>query len=82
VGLLVIVAGGYARFGQVSRELAPAARRTVRQAFMRGLRASPLLHLDYVEALGRDVGALREELGLGSPPVYHPVRAHEVDMSF
>lgn len=75
----LIVFAGYARFGEIA--VGPNARRIVRQGFLRGLRARTLIHVDYTEALTRDLDELRAELRLGEAPRYRPVRAHEVDLS-
>ena len=80
-GLALIVLAGYARFGTITAALEPNARRIVREGFLRGLRAHTLIHVDYTEALGRDLDELRAELRLGPEPRYRPVRAHEVRLA-
>lgn len=80
-GLALIVLSAYVRFGAITAKLEPNARRIVREGFLRGLRARTLIHLDYTEALGRDLDELRAELKLGPEPQYRPVRAHEVKLA-
>ncbi|MCB9658278.1 MAG: hypothetical protein H6726_11585 [Sandaracinaceae bacterium] len=80
-GLALIVLAGYVRFGGLVSDYEPNARRIIRQGFMRGLRARKLLHVDYTDALSRDVNELRAELRLGPPPQYRAVRPHEVDLA-
>ncbi|MCA9533599.1 MAG: hypothetical protein KC593_07975 [Myxococcales bacterium] len=80
-GLALIVLAGYLRFGAITSGLEPNARRIVRQAFVRGLRARTLIHVDFPEALGRDLEQLRTELRLGEAPRYRPVRANEVQLN-
>jgi ubiquinone biosynthesis protein COQ4 len=81
LGLALIVLAGYTRFSAIPATLEPNARRIVRQGFLRGLRARTLIHVDYTEALGRDLDELRDELRLGPEPRYRPVRAHEVSLA-
>lgn len=80
-GLALIVVSAYVRFGAITSELEPNARRIVREGFLRGLRARTLIHVDYTEALERDLHQLRAELRLGPEPKYRPVRAHEVHLA-
>ena len=80
-GLALIVLAGYVRFGGLVSDYEPNARRIIRQGFMRGLRARKLLHVDYTDALSRNVNELRAELRLGPPPQYRAVRPHEVDLA-
>lgn len=81
LGLALIVVSAYVRFGAITSELEPNARRMVREGFLRGLRARTLIHVDYAEALERDLDQLRTELRLGPEPKYRPVRAHEVHLA-
>lgn len=80
-GLALIVLSAYVRFGAITAALEPNARRIVREGFLRGLKARTLIHVDYTEALGRDLDELRAELRLGPEPEYRPVRAHEVHLA-
>ena len=80
-GLALIVVSAYVRFGAITSELEPNARRIVREGFLRGLRARTLIQVDYTEALERDLDELRAELRLGPEPKYRPVRAHEVHLA-
>lgn len=49
--------------------------RLIRQGFRRGLRAVWLLDQDWEALLPRPIDELRDELSLGPPPVYVPVRS-------
>jgi ubiquinone biosynthesis protein COQ4 len=69
VGFIVAVAYLRAR-GDVA-----SARAVMREGFRRGLRASWLPAADWERLLERPLESLRDELGIGTPPSYVPVRS-------
>jgi ubiquinone biosynthesis protein COQ4 len=65
-GIALIVFDSYLRGGS-------DVRRMIRSGWRRGRRARWLSALDWAELLPRPLDELREELGVGDPPVYEPV---------
>ena len=49
--------------------------RLIRQAFARGRRSAWLVDQDWEALLPRPIESVRDELGVGAPPTYEPVRS-------
>jgi ubiquinone biosynthesis protein COQ4 len=47
----------------------------IREGYRRGRRAEPLLQQDWEELFERPIGEVREQLGIGAPPVYEQIRS-------
>lgn len=73
-GIALIVLLAYLR----PRGPQSGARKVLRQAFVRGLKAAWLPGADWEALLERPLDEVRRELGLGDPAVYTPVWPHEV----
>jgi ubiquinone biosynthesis protein COQ4 len=51
------------------------AGRLIREGYRRGRRAKPLVVQDWEELFERPIDEVREELGVGAPPVYEQLRS-------
>jgi ubiquinone biosynthesis protein COQ4 len=70
-GIGFIVAVAYLRAGATNRP----ARRLLRQGYRRGRQASWLPVVAWEELLDQPLARVREQLGVGEPPAYQPVRS-------
>ncbi len=51
------------------------AGKLIREGYRRGRRARPLMEQDWEELLERPIDEVREQLGVGGPPVYEQLRS-------
>ena len=78
-GLGLVVGSGYAlSFALLGDADTTAARRVVRQAFERGRRARWLVDVEWEKLLPQPLGAVRVQLGLGTPTTYQTVYSSEL----
>lgn len=78
VGVGVLAAAGYLRSYRLRAEIGRAGRELVRSAWQRGKRAAWLPAVVFEELLDQPLEAVRARLGVGSPPTYAPLFAHEL----
>lgn len=78
-GLGILVAAGYLRTFTFWHTFGAEGRALTREAYRRGRRAEWLPTVRWEEMLREPLDAVRLRLGVGTPPVYTPVRVEDLE---